>query len=245
MAVNISDTRPVAPPPARRRSKPLTISKPPGDLRGYEKRRTTTVLGGCSSRARPRTYQKNGEEMKKLKCADLFCGAGGAAMGLSKAGFEVHGWDIKPQPHYPFEFHLGNALEADLTGFDFVWASPPCQAYTQASLSQRRAGKIYPDLMAATRAKLFDSKLHYIIENTPGAPMRVDIILCGSMFGLRLIRHRWFELSFPFFELVPKCQHHPNPCVVVGHGTTTWARKKTEGSATRSRKIETQWESTG
>jgi hypothetical protein len=96
-------------------------------------------------------------------------------------------------------------------------------------MSQRNAGKIYPDLMDATRQKLIGSKIPYIIENTPGAPMRVDIILCGSMFGLRLIRHRWFELSFPAFSLVTPCRHDRNPVCVVGHGTPSWARKNNGG----------------
>lgn len=167
--------------------------------------------------------------VKKPQCADLFCCAGGAAMGLHRAGFDVAGWDIKPQKNYPFTFHLGDALAADLSGFDFVWASPPCQAYTQAAASQRNAGKRYPDLMAATREKLVASGLPFVIENTPGAPMRVDVVLCGSMFGLQLIRHRWFELSFPFFQLVEKCQHHPNPVVACGNGTPTWSRAKNGG----------------
>lgn len=150
-------------------------------------------------------------------------------MGLSRAGFDVEGWDINPQPHYPFQFHQGDALAVDLSGFDFVWASPPCQAYTKASLSQRNAGKVYPDLMESTRSKLVASGLPYIIENVPGAPMRADIILCGSMFDLRLIRHRMFECSFPIFQLHQDCKHHPNPCVVVGHGTTSWTRAKNGG----------------
>lgn len=167
--------------------------------------------------------------MKRPRIADLFCGAGGAAMGLHRAGFDVEGWDIRPQKNYPFKFHLGDALEADLSGFDCVWASPPCQAYTMASMSQRKMGKVYPDLMAVTREKLTRAQLPFIIENTPGAPMRVDVVLCGSMFGLRLIRHRWFEISEPIFIMTNPCQHHPNPCVVVGHGTTSWARAKNGG----------------
>lgn len=180
----------------------------------------------CNKRPRGRTA----DTMKTdLKAIDLFCGAGGASMGLHRAGFEVTGVDVHPQPRYPFAFRQGDALAADLTGFDFVWASPPCQAYTKASLSQRNAGKVYPDLMAATRAKLVASGLKFIIENTPGAPMRVDVVLCGSMFGLRLIRHRWFELNPQLMVLQMPCAHHPNPCVVVGHGTTSWARAKNGG----------------
>lgn len=149
-------------------------------------------------------------------------------MGIHRAGFEVTGIDIEPQPHYPLKFIQGDALEADLTGFDLIWASPPCQAYTQAAASQRNAGKVYPDLMAPTREKLMKSGVPFIIENTPGAPMRVDIVLCGSMFGLRLIRHRWFECSFPIFNL-SVCQHHPNPIVACGNGTPTWSRARNGG----------------
>lgn len=150
-------------------------------------------------------------------------------MGLSRAGFEVTGVDINPQPRYPFRFIQGNALEADLTGYDLVWASPPCQAYSVASLSQRNLGKRYPDLLAPTRKKLEQFGIPFIIENVPGAPMRADAILCGSMFGLRLVRHRLFECSFPIFQLFPSCRHHPNPVVVTGNGTPTWARQKNGG----------------
>lgn len=145
-------------------------------------------------------------------------------MGLHRAGFDVEGWDIKPQKNYPFKFHLGDALEADLTGFDFVWASPPCQAYTIAGHNQRRDGKYYPDLLAETREKLEASGNLYIIENVPGAPMRCDVMLCGSMFGLNLVRHRIFETNFPGLILVPKCQHPDMPVTVCGSGTPTWAR---------------------
>lgn len=152
-------------------------------------------------------------------------------MGIHRAwpDAEITGVDIKPQPRYPFNFIGADAMTFPLDGYDMIWASPPCQAYTKASMSQRRAGKVYPDLLAATRDRISKTGTPYIIENTPGSPMRVDIVLCGSMFGLRLIRHRWFEISIPLFCLVPTCQHDPNPCVVVGHGTTSWARAKNGG----------------
>lgn len=167
--------------------------------------------------------------MKKLKVADLYCGAGGASMGLHRAGFEVEGWDVNHQKNYPFKFNLGNALEADLSGFDLIWASPPCQAYAQAALSQRNKGKVYPDLMASTREKLMSSRIPFIIENVVGAPMRNDVMLCGSMFGLRLVRHRIFELGIKVQYQIPVCNHPEVSVCVVGHGTPTWSRKNNGG----------------
>lgn len=152
-------------------------------------------------------------------------------MGLHRAGFEVEGWDIAPQKNYPFTFHLGDALGADLTGFDLVWASPPCQAYTVASQVHRNAGKVYPDLLSDTREKLTASGKLWIIENVPGAPMRADVILCGSMFGLNLVRHRLFETNFPDLILTPPCQHPILPVTVCGHGTPSWVRKRMKGTA--------------
>ena len=101
---------------------------------------------------------------------DLFCGAGGAAMGYYRAGFDVVGVDIKPQPRYPFEFHQGDALAYPTDRFDAIHASPPCQAYSQGTLSQRARGDVYPDLVAPTRQTLNCSGLPWVIENVPGAP---------------------------------------------------------------------------
>lgn len=118
------------------------------------------------------------------RACDLFCGAGGAAVGLHRAGFDVEGWDIKPQKHYPYKFHLGNALDADLSGFDFVWASPPCQEHTAL---RARVGKHYECFIERTRAKLDAWGGPYILENVVGAPLRVDVMLCAVMFGLPVI----------------------------------------------------------
>ena len=134
-----------------------------------------------------------------MKLLDLFCGAGGAAMGYHRAGFEVVGVDINPQPRFPFEFHQADALEYPLDGFDVIHASPPCQRYTSLKAMWNR--REHPDLVGPVRVKLKASGLPWIIENVPGAPLNEPLILCGSMFrlgceGAELRRHRLFETSF-------------------------------------------------
>lgn len=129
-----------------------------------------------------------------LRALDLFCCAGGASEGLRRAGFEVVGVDIDPQPQYPFEFHQADAMTFPLDGFDFIWASPPCQAYT---LCQRIQKNEHPDLVAPTRERLKASGARWCIENVPGAPLIEPIELCGTMFGLKTYRHRLFECSYP------------------------------------------------
>ena len=166
---------------------------------------------------------------KKYRALDLFCCAGGAAKGLSRAGFGVVGWDIKPQPHYPFEFHLGDALSASTAGFDFIWASPPCQAHT--ALKTMYNARKHLDLIPQTREKLSASGLPFCIENVVGAPLLDPFILCGTMFGLgvqdaELRRHRIFEANFPVAPL--KCNHGLRSCIGVyrGHARN---RKRTIG----------------
>jgi DNA (cytosine-5)-methyltransferase 1 len=141
---------------------------------------------------------------------DAFCGAGGAGEGYHRAGFEVVGVDIKPQPNYPFEFVQADALEflRDLEGFDAIHASPPCQAHSTIGKQARGrdATLHHADHIDATRAALCASGLPYVIENVPGAPLRNAVMLCGSSFGLNVRRHRLFESNVPIMAL--PCAHH-------------------------------------
>ena len=152
-----------------------------------------------------------------MLCLDLFCGAGGAAMGYSQAGFEVVGWDIEHHPGYPFEHHVGDALEvlADVDyvqSFDLVHASPPCQAYSTATRDHSR----HPDLVGPVRDLLVTAGVPYIIENVPQAPLLGPVMLCGSAFGLRVRRHRAFESTHHL--TAPACRHKDAGPVVGVYG---------------------------
>lgn len=139
------------------------------------------------------------------RALDLFCGAGGASMGLHRAGFDVRGIDIAEQPSYPFDFCCRDALAGSIPAdIAFIWASPPCQAFTAY---RRRAGHVpeYPNLIPAVREMLDAWGGLYCIENVPGAPLRDPIQLCGSSFGLDVRRHRIFECNFDISA--PPCDH--------------------------------------
>jgi len=131
----------------------------------------------------------------KPRLLDLFCGAGGAAVGYYRAGFEVIGVDIKPHPHYPFEFHQADALTYSLKGFDAFHASPPCQGYSRTKSLHPHIVD-YPLLLDDVRRMLTSTYKPLVIENVIGAPFEHWIMLCGAMFGLRTYRHRRFETSF-------------------------------------------------
>lgn len=135
--------------------------------------------------------------MARPKLLDLFCGAGGAAMGYHRVGFDVTGVDLTPQPRYPFGFVQGDALAyvaAHGHEYDAIHASPPCQGY---SVTRSLYAGNHTYMIPATRAALVAAGKPYAIENVEGAraAMRYPIMLCGTMFGLKVYRHRLFELS--------------------------------------------------
>lgn len=151
------------------------------------------------------------------KLLDLFCGAGGCAIGYHRAGFDVVGVDIKVRKSYPFPMAVANALQPpfDVRQFDVIHASPPCQAYTTMIRLGKGAGKNAPELVDPVRDLLEGSGKPWVIENVVGAPLRSPMMLCGSMFGLNVRRHRLFESSV--LLLGPSCcEHKANALAVYG-----------------------------
>src|SRR5882724_11497990 len=119
--------------------------------------------------------------MSKPKLLDICCGGGGAGQGYIDAGFEVTGIDILPQPQYPGQFVLADALTFDLCGYDAFHASPPCQRYSLATHFHGTQDN-HPDLVDALRVRLLATGKPWIIENVVGAPLAKHDVLCGAMF---------------------------------------------------------------
>jgi DNA (cytosine-5)-methyltransferase 1 len=148
-------------------------------------------------------------------------------MGYHRAGFDVVGVDIKPQPNYPFEFIQADALDylrGGADGFDAIHASPPCPRYSLVS-GFHGVKNDHPDLVEPSRALLEQSGMPYVIENVVGAPLRRDLVLCGEMFGLRVHRHRVFEMGAWFMLAPPHSRHLLRGAATnceTGEGVARW-----------------------
>jgi len=174
--------------------------------------------------------------VKQIKVLDLFCGCGGAAVGMKraaeKAGIEIIiiGVDIALQRCYPFFFAQDDISEWReierkdiILTYDFIWASPPCLQYTPASSQARQKGVVYPELISFTRELI--AGIPSCIENVPQAPIRPDCVLTGHHFGLKTIRRRVFELQGFFVLSPPKYASkglvtHGDYITCAGYGTT-------------------------
>ena len=151
------------------------------------------------------------------KLLDLFCGGGGASYGYELAGWSVTGVDIVPQPKYRGQFIQADAfdyLRRHHNKYDVIHASPPCQAYSKASMQFRLKGKRYPDFIVLLREYFKQHNIPYVIENVPGSPLINPVILCGTMFGLQTYRHRLFESNWPIIQ--PKHPQHIAPNARMG-----------------------------
>jgi DNA (cytosine-5)-methyltransferase 1 len=152
-------------------------------------------------------------------------------MGYHRAGFDVVGVDEKPQPRYPFEFIQADALEylaAHGHEYDAIHASPPCQGYSHLTPAANRGD--HAKLIPAVRELLEASGKPWVIENVQGArlELRNPVMLCGSMFGLRTWRHRWFEASFHFAAPGP-CDHREMPLLVTTASKASRAKRHALG----------------
>jgi len=147
-----------------------------------------------------------------VKLLDLFCGVGGASVVYARAGFEVHGVDLKHGKRYPYTYTRADVLDVlqdhkFIQQFDVIHASPPCQTHSITQHLRNAQGKTTSkiDLIPETRAALIAADKPYIIENVPGSPLINPIQLCGSSFGLKVRRHRLFESNMPLEGSV--CNH--------------------------------------
>lgn len=174
--------------------------------------------------------------MSRPRLLDLFCGAGGAAVGYHRAGFDVVGVDVRPMPHYPFEFIQADALEylADHGHeYDVRHTSPPCQGYSTITADHAR----HPRLINVVRIMLQHFTGPYVIENVEGARHHLHhpVRMCGSTFELGVRRHRYFE-SNALIMARGFCAHAGQgvPIGVYGdHPDKTEARRPNGGSRGR------------
>jgi DNA (cytosine-5)-methyltransferase 1 len=145
--------------------------------------------------------------MNRPRLLDLFCGAGGAAMGYHRAGFDVTGVDIAPQSRYPFPFVQADAMSYPLDGYDAIHASPVCLGYANVT-AWRGDPAAHPRQLAPVIARLAATGRPAVIENVPEALDMWDEVLCGSNFGLAVKRHRGFlRVGWSAFDLLHPCQH--------------------------------------
>lgn len=143
-----------------------------------------------------------------MRLLDLFCGGGGASAGYAEGlpDAEIFGVDIHNQPRYPYFFKKADAMTFPLNGYDLIHASPPCHDHSPLRGSRPKDGTGW--MLAAIVERLAETSSLWVVENVgaarmPDSPHRV--MLCGSMFGLDVRRHRRFATSFPVEQ--PKCRH--------------------------------------
>jgi DNA (cytosine-5)-methyltransferase 1 len=161
--------------------------------------------------------------MNRPRLLDLFCGAGGVAAGYHRAGLDVVGVDLAPQPRFPFPFVQADALEYLATHgreFDVIHASPPCQGYSRLRHLPWLKGRTWPKLIDPCREMLDAIGRPWVMENVADAPLR-GVTLCGRMFGLPVYRHRLFESSVMLMQ-----PPHPRHVHIIGPGRLLNDRRK-------------------
>lgn len=135
-----------------------------------------------------------------MKMLDLFCGAGLASWGYWNSGrfSEIVGVDINPKmsSSYSFDFIHHDCMTLDyefLSQFDFIHASPPCQAYSHLTPNQT----IHLKLVPGTKLMLYATGIPHVIENVQGAifDLKPNFSIDGHYVGLPMERRRYFYIS--------------------------------------------------
>jgi DNA (cytosine-5)-methyltransferase 1 len=201
--------------------------------------------------------------MSRPRLLDLFCGAGGAAVGYHRAGFDVVGVDIEPQPHYPFEFHQADALDVlkglwkddkwlNLGRFDAIHASAPCQHFSTMGNRSRAENKrkLPPtvDLLTPTLSLLANVNIPWVVENVAGAKAHMPnvFVLSGGQFGLKVHRPRYF-VSNVLVLAPPKAKPPPDGIGVYGrdHDGRRLFNRKSNGTYRAPKTLEEAQEAMG
>lgn len=149
---------------------------------------------------------------------------------------KVVGVDINNNHNYPFEFIHSDIFKLEpsfFDEFDIIHASPPCQQFSIGSKRWLNLGyDMPPNLIPQTRKLLSKTGKPFIIENVPNAPLRKDLVLCGEMFGLRVVRHRIFELEGLKVKQPKHVRHKPRIdkkhsyySQLAGHGGDSYSYK--------------------
>lgn len=154
----------------------------------------------------------------QLRAIDLYCGAGGVAIGLQQAGFDVTGIDIEPQPDYPGRFVQMDVLELTpefLRIYHFVWASPPCQ-HDSVIRRWSSAKRPAPNLVPQTQ-KLLAQHPYTVIEQTRPGQLTAPIILELAMFRDKPGNHRrrYFQCSYPTLSPGKPSRKEYGPCIAA------------------------------
>jgi DNA (cytosine-5)-methyltransferase 1 len=188
--------------------------------------------------------------------ADLCCGAGGAARGMSKAGHYVIGVDTNAKLRDDYlrsgaaEFVHASITDvlADTTflrRITFAWVSPPCQHFSRMCRCRPELRERYPDLITPSRPLLDAWGGLYVIENVSGARpwMKNPVCVCMWMWGRETYRHRLLEAGgglaltpprppafpSPGTRIDPECGWpHPFPASKAGH----WGQDQRAGKRT-------------
>lgn len=158
-------------------------------------------------------------DSSKRRLLDLCACEGGATVGYQKAGFHVTAVDLDAaalRRNPADETIQADALEFLRTEghkYDAIHASFPCQRW--AANGANPAADKHRDLITRGRDLLNAMCKPWVMENVKTAPLRQDLVLCGTHFNLYAIdtdgtklylkRHRVFESNVSLAA--------PGPCL--------------------------------